>query len=196
MLKVILFLLKSFLWHWHNEVTGMLGSVVEKPEWTGKMVSLRTIACFGPICCFLWEKFAIPTDERQRGRVWCPGIRHLGQRCFICQRLLGSWQLCRKLCTESDFGLHFFFSGHLCQCSSWRVNEGVHDPVSYLPKLVGEALICRQTRSYCTGPSTAHGSQVSAVTSCLHDYAMCYQGVYLGQHKHKIWALVYFAATR
>ncbi|GAB5570879.1 replication factor C subunit 1 [Prionailurus iriomotensis] len=49
--------------------------------------------------------------------------------------------------------------GHLCQCSSWRVNEGVYDPVSYLPKLVGEALICRQTRSYCTGPSTAHGSQ-------------------------------------
>lgn len=90
----------------------------------------------------------------------------------------------------------FFFSGHLCQCSSWRVNEGVYDPVSYLPKLVGEALICRQTRSYCTGPSTAHGSQVSAVTPCLHDYAMCYQCAYLGQHKHKIWALVYFAETR
>lgn len=120
---------------------------------------------FTAINCFLKLKFPIPTDEGEREGAYL-GIRYWEQCYCIFQRLIGSQQLLKKQLNSVlnlTCGLQLIFSGHLCQCSSWRVNEGIHDPVSYLPKLVGEALIYGQTWSYCSGPSFAYESQVSGV---------------------------------
>lgn len=56
---------------------------------------------FTIISCFLWDKFPIPRIRDSRRGPGCSGVRYVGQRCFIFQRLFGSQQLRgNQPCTE------------------------------------------------------------------------------------------------